>query len=278
MTVFISYSHTDSAFVDKLSARLIEKNIKVWKDQWKTLAGDSFVKKIKDGIEGASYFCIVLSNNSLKSKWVNEELRLALEEESRENQFTILPILLDECEIPSVLIHRIYADFRSSFDAGLKQVLAVVGKRYNIGEAGRIKGESPYFIDYGVEEKLIDGRFFLQVDVVSFDKEESFSILSQFIFRGNEYATAEYLGLEEGMSLRDFVFIACADEFEANPARINVHSMEANRSRFSIEDADKKARIDVSVRVKWLGNSARETVLFDVGALIKQICVDYGLK
>ena len=54
--------------------------------------------------------------------------------------------------------------------------------------------------------------------------------------------------------------------------------METNRARFSIEDADKKARIDVSVRVKWLGVSSRETVLFDVGALIKQICVDYGLK
>ncbi len=47
MSVFISYSHKDERFVNKLSTCLIEKNIKVWKDKWKTLAGDSFVSKLK---------------------------------------------------------------------------------------------------------------------------------------------------------------------------------------------------------------------------------------
>ena len=35
MSVFISYSHADQAFVDKLSLRLLNENIKVWRDEYK---------------------------------------------------------------------------------------------------------------------------------------------------------------------------------------------------------------------------------------------------
>jgi hypothetical protein len=32
MSVFISYSHADQDFVDRLSLRLLNENIKVWRD------------------------------------------------------------------------------------------------------------------------------------------------------------------------------------------------------------------------------------------------------
>lgn len=277
MSVFISYSHKDAEFVDRLSVRLVENNIKVWKDDMKIVAGDTFMSKIQAGIEGASYFCIVLSKNSLKSKWVKEEINEALIRESKERGIVILPILIDDCEVPPLLSDRIFVDFRKDFASGLKQILTVVGNKYNIGDSARIDIDSDYLFDYGIEQKFVDGRYFMQIDVVSFDKEETFSILSQFKFYGNEHATPEHFDLKEGDSLRDFVLKACAQEFAANPARITVNTKDAERARFAIQDAEGVARFDVEVRVKWLGTASRETLLFNVGALFGQICAACGI-
>lgn len=277
MSVFISYSHKDAGFVDRLAIRLLEHNIKVWKDAMKIIAGDSFVNKIKAGIEGASYFCIVLSQNALKSKWVKKEINQALIQESKQKGIGILPILIDDCEIPPLLSDRIFVDFRKDFHSGLIQILSVVGKKYNIDDSGRSATDTNYYFDYGIEQRFIDGRYFMQVDVVSYDSEEEFSILSQFKFYGNEHATREHFGLEEDESLRNYVLRACAQEFSVNPARIKVNTTDAKRAQLSIQDAQGVARFDVDVRVKWLGTASRETLLFNVGALFGQICALCGI-
>jgi len=278
MSVFISYSHKDAAFADRLAVALIAKSIKVWKDSWKTLAGDSFVRKIQAGIEGASHFCLVLSRHSMRSKWVEKEIEQALLQESKGGEIVILPIRIDDCVVPDSLSDRLYVDFRSDFDAGVKRVLAAVGPYYNLGDAGRINPGSRYFLDYGIEERAIDGKFFMQVDVVSYDTEESFCILSQFIFRGNEHATREQFELGPDETLKEYVLVACAREFTTNPARIKLSVRDAARARFDIQDADGIGRFDVEVRVKWLGTPARSTVLFDVGALLGQICETMGVS
>lgn len=278
MSVFISYSHKDAEFVNRLSVALISKNIKVWKDSWKTLAGDSFVKKIQSGIEGASHFCIVLSRNSLKSKWVEKEIREALLVESSGGEIVILPLVIDDIAIPDSLSDRLYVDFRPNFDEGVNSVIAAVGPRYNRGDAGRVTSESRYFLDYGIEERTVDGRFLLQLDVVSHDVEESFCVLSQFTFRGNDHATPEQFQLKPDETLKELVLAACAREFEDKPARVLLNAQDAVRARFSIRDADDIGRFDVDVRVKRLGTPARSTVLFDVGALFGQVCETMGVS
>ena len=278
MSVFISYSHNDATFVDRLAIALVEKNVKVWKDSWKTLTGDSFVNKIQAGIEGASHFCLVLSRNSMRSKWVKKEIELALIQESKGGEIVILPIRIDNCAVPHSLNDRLYADFRSDFDTGVKKVLSAVGPRYNRDDAGRIKSQSRYFLDYSIEEQIIDDKFIMQLDVVSHDIEESFCVLSQFTFHGNEHATPEQFELGSDETLKEFVLAACFREFIANPARIKLSVRDAVRARFNIQDADDIGRFDVSVRVKWLGMPERATILFDVGALFIQICESMGIR
>jgi hypothetical protein len=46
MSVFISYSHADQDFVDSLSLRLLNENIKVWRDEYKLSAGESLTARI----------------------------------------------------------------------------------------------------------------------------------------------------------------------------------------------------------------------------------------
>jgi hypothetical protein len=40
----------------------------------------------------------------------------------------LLPVLLQDCDVPPLLKHRRYADFRSSYDQGLSDLLGVWGK------------------------------------------------------------------------------------------------------------------------------------------------------
>jgi hypothetical protein len=277
MSVFISYSRKDAGFVDKLSLALTEHNVKVWKDDMKIIAGDSLSGRIKSGIENASYFCIVLSHDSLNSKWVQEEINEALVRETEQKGIVILPIVLDDCEIPPVLKDRLFVDFRGDFDSSLKRILNVVAIKYNIGNSGRIANSTSYYFDYGIEYQIIDGRFFLQIDAVSYDTEESFTILSQFKFVGNEYATREHFELDDDKSLRDLVLRTCAEEFAANPARIPLNAKQAKTAKFFIQGTEDKARFDAELRVKWLGTATRETVVFNVGALIEQICKHSGI-
>lgn len=278
MSVFISYSHKDAAFVNRLSIDLIKNNVKVWKDSMKITAGDSLLSTIQAGIKGASYFCVVLSKNALQSKWVKKEISKAVVREATKKGIVILPILIEDCDVPPELSDKMFVDFRKDFASGLRKILAVVADKYNLGDSARIDTDSAYYFDYGIEQKLIEGRYFMQLDVVSFDKEETFSILSQFMFHGNEYATPEHFELQEGESLRDLVLKTCAEDFAARPSRILLKARDAQTARFTIGDAAGVVCFNVESRVKRLGDASRGTLLFNVGALFGQICATCGIK
>ena len=61
MPVFISYSHADKEFVDKLAIELIKRNVHIWLDRWEIQVGDSLLSKVQEAITGASALLVVLS-------------------------------------------------------------------------------------------------------------------------------------------------------------------------------------------------------------------------
>ena len=77
-TVFISYCHADNQFVDGLANRLKASGIDVWTDKWMIKVGDSITHKINEGIGASDWLILVLSQASVSSKWVKEELNAAL--------------------------------------------------------------------------------------------------------------------------------------------------------------------------------------------------------
>jgi hypothetical protein len=67
----------------------------------------------------------VLSKVSTASRWVQAELNAALMEELSGKGVAVLPVLIEDCELPPLLKDRVYADFRDDFQAGLQKLLAV---------------------------------------------------------------------------------------------------------------------------------------------------------
>ena len=112
--VFLSHSSKDKPRVREIAYFLKENGIYVWIDEAEIKIGDSLIKKITDGISEADYLFAFLSNNSINSAWVQEELEIAMNLEIEKKKVVVVPILLEDCDIPSFLKKKVYADMRTA--------------------------------------------------------------------------------------------------------------------------------------------------------------------
>ena len=93
--LFISYSHADGTFVDKLESYLNEKGIRFWRDVHDMKSG-RIESQIDRAIRQNPTVLLILSEHSLKSDWVEHEVRTARELEKEMGRDTLCPVALDE--------------------------------------------------------------------------------------------------------------------------------------------------------------------------------------
>jgi hypothetical protein len=94
------------------------------------------------------YFGVVLAHNSIKSEWVQTELRIALSRELSGRNVVVLPILMESVEIPVFLRDKVYADFTTPEKAEkafshLLRSLGVPASRGEILEDKRAESAKP---------------------------------------------------------------------------------------------------------------------------------------
>jgi hypothetical protein len=111
--VFISYSQKDGEFAKQLNASFFSNSIQTFLDTKDILVGDSIPEKIYNGIGESTHLIYIMSASSVTSSWVKEEISIAKVKEKQAKGFKILPVLLDDIELPIGLAHILYADFRN---------------------------------------------------------------------------------------------------------------------------------------------------------------------
>ena len=89
MSIFISYSRKDQAYVNKLVEALRKQELPWWLDN-KIDYGDQWTREIKENIKKCQVFLLVMSPNSEESDWVQRELTFA-----QHLKKPIFPLLLD---------------------------------------------------------------------------------------------------------------------------------------------------------------------------------------
>ena len=94
---FISYASKDSTFAERLYADLQNKGVRCWFAPEDMKVGDPIRDTIEKQIRLRQKLLIVLSSASLASRWVEDEVEAALEEErtSPERRTVLVPIKID---------------------------------------------------------------------------------------------------------------------------------------------------------------------------------------
>ena len=96
--LFISYSSKDQQFVDKLMARLKNSGERAWLNTESIPKGNHWHDEMVKALAETDVLLLVVSANSIASKWVKEEWKFFQEAGKR-----VLPILLEECKAPATL-------------------------------------------------------------------------------------------------------------------------------------------------------------------------------
>jgi len=93
---FISYSHQDEAFAQRLYNDLQGKGVRCWFAPEDMKVGDRIRPTIDQAIRVRDKLLLVLSEHSIKSQWVETEVETAFEEERRQKKTILFPISLDK--------------------------------------------------------------------------------------------------------------------------------------------------------------------------------------
>ena len=78
---FISYSSKDQGFADRLYADLQNKGVRCWFAPEDLKIGDRFRDRIDESIRLHDKLLLILSENSVSSQWVGDEVEAAFERE-----------------------------------------------------------------------------------------------------------------------------------------------------------------------------------------------------
>ncbi len=95
-TCFISYSSKDEGFVALLYADLQNKGVRCWFAPEDLKWGDKIRPRIDESIRLCDKLLLVLSQHSVASQWVEQEVETALEKERKEGRTVLFPIRLDK--------------------------------------------------------------------------------------------------------------------------------------------------------------------------------------
>lgn len=117
---FISYSGKDRNFAEKLNADLQKAGVRSWFAPEEMKMGDKSRQRVNQQIRIHEKLLIVLSEFSIESTWIQQEVEAALEEERNRNRSVIFPIRIDENSLDGEKewlvnlqkTHKIY-DFRA---------------------------------------------------------------------------------------------------------------------------------------------------------------------
>ena len=107
MNVFLSYNSKNEDFAELVKLKLEKEAIEVWKDTNQIYAGTVWRNEIDQGLLTCEIIIVLLNQVSTKSSYVTYEWAFALG-----NGKTIIPLLIEECEIHPRLEILQYFDFK----------------------------------------------------------------------------------------------------------------------------------------------------------------------
>jgi hypothetical protein len=139
--VFLSYANVDKDIVHQVAAGLDAHGIRVWSDE-KLKPGVPWVNEIERALDRADFILFFISSSSVHRSWPQRELQIALHRQiSGEGGPVILPVLLEEAEVPPLLRDIQWLDLRDrKVERAIPQLVNAI-RHLNERRAGKASPE-----------------------------------------------------------------------------------------------------------------------------------------
>ena len=278
MSIFISHSHKDKEFVDKLGVKLTVERIPVFVDRWEMNVGDSITQKIEQAITDSSFLLVVLSESSVKSDWCKREMTSGLMLELEKRRVVVLPILIENCEIPLFLRDKFYADFREDFDYGFSQIQSSIA-RFGNDVIGRTEYDVETYSDFAINWGIRGEYFELNIDVVEFSAnvDKPYTLLTNIVFIGNKNATQlfyKYVDEKRDWLMKNRIITLCVEN--ENIKNLNAYLYDEKPFETMVDLIDLNSGINFKgyVNVKKLGISDKKDKIYYVGRIFENLFED----
>lgn len=121
-TIFVSYSSKDRPFALGLVKELQSLGANVWIDQLGIGLGENWDNAIEEALEKSGTFMLILSQTSVESPNVQDEVSIAINTKKK-----MVPILIEECKLPMRWQRRQYADLANNPDKAIHDILSFLG-------------------------------------------------------------------------------------------------------------------------------------------------------
>lgn len=185
-SVFVSYAHQDKATAQLLALRLQGIGMAVWLDT-NLQPGEPWQDVVDRKLRTSDYFIALISSASVNSKHFHDEvLRRDFVRGLSDRSISIIPVLLDDVEVPPSIRDILYLDFRADPTAAMEKLVATLASAIEID----LSVLSPYQFEELVADLLSSLGYEAEREVVfqgrQFDFRVAFTRVDPF-----EGSTAE---------------------------------------------------------------------------------------
>lgn len=115
---FFSYSRKDADFVKRIATDLKRAGADVWLDQLDIVPGSPWDDSIQNALNKAQGLIVILSQDSVKSTNVMDEVSYAISQGKK-----VVPLMIEDCAVPFRLARLQYIDFKGDYDTSLANLL-----------------------------------------------------------------------------------------------------------------------------------------------------------
>ena len=183
--VFLSHASEDKPMVRELCQRLKDDGFDPWLDEERILPGQDWDIEIEKAVEAADTVILCLSSNSVsKEGYIQREYKKALDyqKEKPEGTIFVIPVRLDNCEIPFFMRNLQCVDYPSGYDRLLASLnvrasTSISAKNSRVNRGGDGTKEIQLALEGSAEKVSSSGsrrRYLDSLDSARFSKQTTY--------------------------------------------------------------------------------------------------------
>jgi len=119
MNIFIVHSDTDTDFAERLAERLGNAGVRVWSEGDVEVGRrdqENVLDRVTRSLDSIEVVIALISRAMTSSSPIAHELSTWMLREALGSEPVILPVLIEDCEVPSILADHPCFDFRDDFE------------------------------------------------------------------------------------------------------------------------------------------------------------------